>query len=184
MSDTIYTYNLHESLSQIFDLEFKEIFELSDQKMFESTNIKHDGTVVPWNKGKKGLQESCWKGKTLSTEHKRKLSEYRSGKTYEELYGLEEAKKQKFLRSEHNTGSGNPMWGKQHTEETKRLIGKLATGRKTGRTSETFTDSWKQNISKGVSNQKQHSCPHCSKTMFAGNYTRWHGDKCKRKEWK
>lgn len=33
-----------------------------------------------------------------------------------------------------------------------------------------------------LKNQKQYTCPHCSKSMYAGNYTRWHGDKCKNKK--
>lgn len=181
MSVSIYTYNLHKSLSTVFDLGFKEIPELSDQKMFESTNIKHDGTIIPWNKGKKGLQE-CWsKGKKVGPN--KKLSEYRSGKTYEELYGIVEATKQKKLRSDQNSGSGNPMFGRKHKKTTKKLISEKAIGRKTGRTSEDFTQEWKENIKVGVKKQKLYTCPKCEKTMTAGNYIRWgHGDGCNK--WK
>lgn len=69
------------------------------------------------------------------------------GKTYEEIYGFEKAKEQRELRSrlqkerggygptkhsketiQHykkiNSGEGNPMYGKRHTEESKNRIGK------------------------------------------------------------
>jgi hypothetical protein len=77
------------------------------------------------------------------------------GKTYEEIYGPEKAKEQRKLRSrlqkerggygpskhsvetrkkfsELNTGSGNPMYGKEHTISAKKLIGE-ANKKYTGR---------------------------------------------------
>lgn len=64
---------------------------------------------VPWNKGKKedptvtAKRAAVLKGKAMSEETKRKLSEKRKGK---------------------RTGKGNPFYGKTHTEETRKRISK------------------------------------------------------------
>ena len=179
MSESIYTYETHERLSKILGTFPCYDVSLSDQELKKIVNIDHDGTIIPWNKGKTGVQTAWCKGKKIGPN--KKLSEYRSGKSYDELYGSETAKNLKNKRSEQNSGSGNPMWGKSHKESTKRMIGEKATGRKTGRTSLDFTPEWKDNISESCRNQELHTCPKCGKTMSAGNYVRWgHGDGCKK----
>jgi hypothetical protein len=66
-----------------------------------------------------------------------------------------------LLQSEKHKGSGNGMYGKNHTEEAKRRISEANTGRIqpveekakqvaaiTGRKREPFTSDWKENLSK------------------------------------
>jgi len=60
------------------------------------------------------------KGKMKSSEHRKKLGDSRRGKTYEELMGVEEAKRVKELRRNQKKliGKDNPMYGKTHTPES------------------------------------------------------------------
>ena len=100
---------------------------------------------------------------------------------------------------------GRPTWNKgvPRTIEVKEAISKANTGMKTGRTSDTFTNEWKQKISNskkgkptwnnGVSysedtkqlmsakakNREKKTCLHCGTESSPGNYTRWHGDNCR-----
>ena len=62
------------------------------------------------------------KGKVCSDETKDKLRYFRLGKSYEELYGLENAKIIKNNMSKVRANTGNSMYGKRHTEETKNKI--------------------------------------------------------------
>lgn len=61
------------------------------------------------------------KGKIVSIETKKKLSEYRKGKTYEEIMGVDAAAAVKVKQSETRkgkyTGSDNPMFGKSPSAE-------------------------------------------------------------------
>lgn len=54
-------------------------------------------------------------------------------------------------------GQENPMYGKAHNAETRKKL------------------------SLALSNQKKHTCPYCGTTAIGGNYARWHGDKCRKK---
>lgn len=102
---------------------------------------------------------------------------------------------------------GRPTWNKgvPRTSEVKSAISKANTGMKTGRTSNTFTPEWKENISnskkgkptwnKGVphsddtkrlqseiaKNRTKKTCLYCNTETSPGNYTRWHGDNCRAK---
>jgi len=46
-----------------------------------------------------------------------KISKDRKDKTYEEIYGVEQAKEMRRKQSESHKGEGNPMYGKQLTKE-------------------------------------------------------------------
>jgi group I intron endonuclease len=63
------------------------------------------------------------------------------GKTYEEMYGKEKSDEIKKLRSEHFTGENNPMFGKTLSKEH---IQKMNEGKKTS--TYIFTDKHKFNI--------------------------------------
>jgi hypothetical protein len=60
-------------------------------------------------------------GKKMSKESRLKISKFRKGKTYEELYGEEKAK---ILRNGMNLGKNNPNYGKKLSYETKGIISK------------------------------------------------------------
>jgi hypothetical protein len=87
------------------------------------------------------------KGKPKSKEHKEKLSISRTGKKMDE----EQKKRYKLLFK----GERNPMYGKTHTEETRKKI------------------------SNNPAYKIERTCPHCNKTIIGTNYFRHHGDRCK-----
>ena len=96
--------------------------------------------------------------------------------------------------------------GKPHTEETKRKIGDAQRGEKShayGKTKsvearlasskaqlgeknhfhgKTHTDESRARMSETLRNKPKTECPHCGREFHKGNYSRWHGDKCKNKE--
>ena len=60
-------------------------------------------------------------GKKRTKEQNQRSSDFRKGKTYEELMGVEKAREQRELKSKQgkrNVGENNPMYGKKHTEES------------------------------------------------------------------
>jgi len=78
---------------------------------------KHFSQSTEFKKG----QVSPRKGIKLSQKEKNHLSKFRKGKTYEEIYGKEKAKKQRkiissFMKKNH------PLKGKYHSEKTKRKM--------------------------------------------------------------
>lgn len=62
------------------------------------------------------------KGRFITEETKQKMSLARKGKTFEEIYGTEEAKRIKKEFSEKRKGDGNNFFGKKHSDETKKKI--------------------------------------------------------------
>lgn len=112
---------------------------------------------------------------------------------------LYEMIKKEYARAMSIQNTGRVM---SESEKLKKSI--AMTGKKTGRTKDTFTNEWKANISaakKGktswnlpnghsektkelqssiAKNRPKKECPHCHK-LIAGpsNFTRWHGNNCK-----
>ena len=114
-------------------------------------------------KASKGNKNGMF-GKTHTDEVKSILAEKATnrfkGKSYEELYGEEKAKRLKFKRSEiakmkNNTGQHNPMLGSKHKEESKKLQSYRA------------------------KNRPKLECSYCGIICASSQFNRWHGDKCK-----
>ena len=74
---------------------------------------------LPWNKGTKGLSATFWKGKKLSKDHKRNLSEAHIGLPSPNK-GKRFSKDHKRNLSEAHIGLPSGMKGKHHSEEAKR----------------------------------------------------------------
>jgi len=72
-------------------------------------------------------------------------------------------------------GENNGMYGKTHSEETRRLQSLKATGRK--QSPETIKA--KADAIRGSKREKRH-CPHCNQMIAVNTYPRWHGDNCRR----
>lgn len=72
---------------------------------------------MPFQKGHIGYK--YWLGKHLSEEVKNKLRLSKEGKTYEQLYGDEKAKRIKNILSIASKGKKHYLWGKHHSLETK-----------------------------------------------------------------
>ena len=91
--------------------------------------------LIPWNKGKKGVQKPYWLGKTRSPETNKKISE-----TKRELFAKELIKPwnkdTKGKREAWNKGlpkEMQPHYGKTLSEETKKKIGIANSGARNGR---------------------------------------------------
>jgi hypothetical protein len=103
--------------------------------------------------GRKASFDHCFsistslKGKSKSKEHIKNMSLSRTGKKQSQ----ETIEKKKVIFS----GTGNPMYGKNHTDKTR------------------------EQISKNHGAKQIKKCPHCGKECGANNYPRWHGDNCK-----
>lgn len=74
------------------------------------------------------------------------------------------------------SGENNSMYGKKHSDATKALMRKLATGRKQ-------SEEHKQKKADAVRGSKREKkvCPYCSFACAVNTYPRFHGEKCKMK---
>ena len=82
-------------------------------------------------------------------------------------------------RSERMTGDNNPA--KRPEVRAKLSASSNKKGENNPRFGVTLSDEIKNKITEGNRNSQDYTCPHCEKTMKAGNYKRWHGDNCKMK---
>lgn len=71
--------------------------------------LDNDHSPPDWTKWKQG-QIGTFKGKRHSKRARKKMSIYRTGKTYEELFDVEMAKKLKEQRRQQFTGKNNPNY--------------------------------------------------------------------------
>lgn len=89
-------------------------------------------------------------------------------------------------------GAANPFFGKTHTEDAKKIIGKASKERmtteqaryirskvKTSWLGKTHSQESKLAMSIHHKNLPQITCPHCNKTGHNNLMKRWHFDKCK-----
>lgn len=139
------------------DWGFWEQFWIDQFKVwgFNLTNIANGG--VGGNLGpivNKKISNSL-KGRTCTDETKNKLRNFRLGKTYGELYGLEKAINIKDKMSKTRVGSGNPMYNKTHTKEAKNKISIKLSNNNKGENNPMYgkkhTEKTKNKISKKVS---------------------------------
>ena len=79
------------------------------------------------------------------------------------------------------SGENNGMYGKTHSEESKKKMSEKHKGKK-------LSEEHKQKISKSTKGEKNpmygkkwetKTCPYCGKTVSTANFVRWHGDNCK-----
>jgi predicted transcriptional regulator len=115
-------------------------------------------------------------------EYHEKLSKALKGRvrTEEEI--------QKWRESYDGSGEGNPMHGKNHTEESKKQISKNRKGKvgRTGpQTEETKIKMRKPRSEEGKANMRgpreKKTCPHCGFVGGGGSMMRFHFDNCKHK---
>jgi hypothetical protein len=101
-------------------------------------------------------------GKSKSPEHNEKNSQRHIGKKYSN-----ETNKKKA-----NVGDKNGMFNKHHSKESIENIRKKLKDKN-------ISQKHKNNISKGLLNKPKKLCPHCNRLFDAGNYQKYHGDKCR-----
>ncbi len=133
-----------ENGKNVYANKTKEEIEIVNKKKSES----HQGLKESLETRIK--KSNALKNKPKSKEHRRKLSIARTG-----FKESEETIRAKSLRSK---GKKNPMFGKNHTKSTRKLI------------------------SQNHASKVMLKCPHCQKECGANNYKRYHGDNCKIKK--
>jgi hypothetical protein len=116
---------------------------MSGRTLSEETKKK-----ISQNKERSARISQSLKGRRKTEEHKEayKRSRLASG-------GWVVSDEQKRKVSEKLSGQGNPMWGKTHNEESRRII----------------SEANKQTV----------LCPHCGKTGGIAIMKRWHFNNCK-----
>lgn len=115
------------------------------------------------------------KGRIFTEEHKQKIGNKHKNKVVSEG-------SKRTMKNNHADFSGqrNPMFGKNHSDETKQSLSKLKTGF-------VYSDERNMQISKRLKEighkvpDIKLNCPHCGMITNLGNYYRWHNDNCKSK---
>jgi ribosomal protein S27AE len=120
-------------------------------------------------------------GKKHTDSTKKKMSENKKGKSYEEIFGNEYASTMREKRKIETTGKKRSSatkekirqnkLGKSRDPELMKTIGEKLRGRK--QSPETIE---KKRIAREAGKQ---TCEHCGGTFMLTNYKRWHGKNCK-----
>ena len=117
------------------------------------------------------------RGKILSEEHRRKMSEATKGEKHHQ-YGKPLSEETKRKLSEANKGENNPMSGKTHSEESRQKMSEWQKGKKRG----PLSAETRRKISKahkGKSRSKEH-CENLSRALKGK--PSWHKGKKRSKE--
>lgn len=159
-----------QSYSQQRDYTFTE-------KEYEEARINH--SITQSNRMRQ--ENNPFFGKKHSNESKKKMSEAKKGKSYEEIFGEEYASVMREQRKNETTGKKRSestkekirqnKLGKSRDPELMKRIGEKLKGRK--QSQETIE---KQKLARFNS---QKTCDFCGKTTTLTNYKRWHGQNCK-----
>jgi len=122
-------------------------------------------------------------GKTHTAETRKRMSEKKKGKTYEEIFGKEFASEMRERRRTETTGKVRSQETKEKIRQNKigkkrdpdlmKAIGLKNRGRKAS----------KETIEKMKAKREagKKICEYCGKACMLTNYKRWHGENCKHK---
>lgn len=125
-----------------------------------------------FSKSKMGEKNGMF-GKTHTEESRQAISEnnkkfysendnYIEGKTFEEVFGKEEAQRRKTILSEaasQRVGDKNPFYGKEHTEETRQVISEKRLGNYSGTQNNPVSINGKYYRSVGVASKELNILP-------------------------
>jgi len=130
-------------------------------------------------------------GKTHTEEARKRISEANKGR----VQPLDEKEKQKASwakrkelgvqrkpyddeykqdRSEKYSGKGNPRYGVEVSEDTRKKIGDKIRGRK-----QTEEEKLTRSLANMGKKREKRLCPHCDQLVAVNGYARWHGDLCR-----
>jgi hypothetical protein len=132
-------------------------------------------------------------GKTHLDEARRRISEANTGRKppQHEIDKLKQSllkrKEQGIKRAEYSeeyklerskmyTGEGNPRYGVEVSEETRKRIGDKLRGRK-----QTEEEKLVRSLANMGKKREKKLCPHCDQHVAVNGYARWHGENCKKK---
>ena len=80
----------------------------------------------------------------------------------------------KQKRSKKYSGEGNPRYGAEVSEETRKKIGDKLRGRK-----QTPEEKLVRSLANMGKKREKKLCPHCNQLVAVNGYARWHGANCK-----
>ena len=165
--------SLHETRKEAYDAEllYQKEEQVVPNAMFINARYADLGLVICTG--------------PFSESHKQKLSQAKKGKTWEEIYGVEQAKemrinasikasractdgtKQKISRS--NSGQKRPP----RDEKTKKRLSEFNKGKK-------LSEEHKQKLR--IAKQKKKTCTFCLKEGSGASMNRWHFSRCRSKK--
>ena len=121
------------------------------------------------------LKEGGHHGKHANEKTSKKMSDARMGKSYEEIYGEEEATRQKNLRKEKFKSNGNPFFNKMHSIESRKKI-------KEARKTQIITkeSNIKRSLTMTGMKREKVICPYCDKMGDVSLMKRYHFNNCKK----
>jgi hypothetical protein len=132
-------------------------------------------------------------GKTHTEEARKRISKANKGR----VQPLDEKEKQKAAwakrkelgvqrkpyddeykqeRSKKYSGEGNPRYGAEVSEDTRKKIGDKLRGRK-----QTEEEKLARSLANMGKKREKLLCPHCAQLVAVNGYARWHGDHCAHK---
>ena len=77
-------------------------------------------------------------------------------------------------RSKQYSGEGNPRYGAEVSEDTRKKIGDKLRGRK-----QTEEEKLARSLANMGKKREKRLCPHCDQLVAVNGYARWHGANCK-----
>ena len=114
-------------------LAIKEVKWIEHFNSFKNGYNSTMGGDTPWNRGLTKEDDnriiSPWAGKKFSDEHKKNLSQSKLGKTYEQIYGKQQALSIKKKKSESMLGEKHPFYGKTFSQEHREKLSKSHKGK-------------------------------------------------------
>jgi hypothetical protein len=198
---------IEETGADSFDVEIRQIFETKEQasswetRVLTRCKVLHDdrwinqnvaGYIVPTDESRKKISD-YHKDKPKSDEHKQKIRESQKGSkrpwsaknlptdTKGENNGMfgkkhsDESKKKIGEKNRiHMQGENNPMKKVEWTEERREHMRQIRAQRGG------WTEEQKKAVAEKLRGQKRQKlyCPHCARDIAVGWYDR-HGDKCR-----
>jgi hypothetical protein len=132
--------------------------------------------------GKKRTQEmndavsQANKGRVSSTEQLDNLKTALAERTASGVKRKGYSEEYKEERSKKYAGNGNPRYGAEVSNETRKKISDKIRGRK-----QTEEEKLVRSLANMGKKREKRLCPHCDQLVAVNGYARWHGDKCKLK---
>jgi hypothetical protein len=114
------------------------------------------------------------KGRIPSKEQIDNLKTALAERTASGVKRKEYSKEYREERSKKYSGEGNPRYGVEVLDNTRKKIGDKLRGRK-----QTEEEKLARSLANMGKKREKKLCPHCDQLVAVNGYARWHGDHCK-----
>lgn len=129
-----------------------------------------------WTDEEKEAQRQKVTGNQLTTEQYDKMMSSLNKRKELGIKRKGYSNEYKELRSEMYSGEGNPRFGVEVSDETRKKIGDKIRGRK-----QTEEEKKARSIANMGKTKPKKLCEHCGQMVAVNGYARWHGTNCKKK---